>query len=282
MSKAPARTVPKKPRTAAKSSLRGFFNVAPALPDPGIVPQKDAVYITGGKGLPYGEGNTVPVLAMSAAQASGTAFRCLERRAQFLEGTGFPTPVVDKATGLPKPGEEDTLGDTPIPGHHGLKTANDLWAELCSYGSYNNGAAVLVRYSEDGEIGEEYMVPFASVRKTDKGTFLLNHKFGRKGFSKSDTTEHLPFDPSEETVKAVLARAQEPIDERKPEGPKRGQPGQIAFIYTPSAGQEDYPLPPHWAGLEDVLAEMNTRPHLPNKAEAKALRQVRAHQQRHR
>ena len=233
--------------------MRGFLNTANALPDTGAQAQLAlGNYAMGGAGLAFGSGNTVPVVAMAAAQQSGTAYRCLERRAQFLEGMGFPVPTPDPETGLATPEEIGTLGELAVPGHNGLKTANDFWAELCSYGSYNNGAAVLVRYNNAAQIGELHTLPFGSVRRTANGTFLLNHKFGRRGFRGGDTTEHLPFDNDPKTVKALLKHAKE-IDHktRKP----YGQPGQILYIYTPKAGEEDYPLPPHWAGLEDVLAD---------------------------
>jgi hypothetical protein len=242
-----------KPRTAS-SQVRGFLNLSAPLPDYGAVPQSESASYSkqGGKGIAYGQGNVVPVLAMAAAQQSGTAYRCLERRAQFLEGAGFPVPKRDEVTGvLLTQAEAGTMGETPVPGHPG-KVANDLWAELCSYGAYLNGDAVLVRYNNAGVIGEIHVLPFGAVRKTANGTYLFNHKFGRKGFNSSDTTEHLPFDNDPKTVKAVLKRAKE-IDPKtkKP----YGQPGQIFYIYTPKAGEEDYPLPPHWPGLEAVLAD---------------------------
>lgn len=242
---------PQKPRAA--SSVRGFLNYAAALPDYGVLPQKDIAPFSkeGGAGLVYGEGNAVPIIAMAAAQQSGTAYRCLERRSQMLEGTGFPVPIKDPAAPGYDAAKLNTMGDTPVPGHPG-KTANDLWAEICSYGGFLNGDAALVRYNAGGRVGEIHNLPFGSVRKTRNGAYLLNHKFGRKGFSRGDTTEHLPFDDDPKTVRAVLKRARE-IDPKtkKP----YGQPGQILYIYGPKAGEEDYPLPPHWAGLEAVLTD---------------------------
>ena len=237
----------------ARTAVRGFLNTALPLPDFGAMGQTNlGTYALGGAGVAFGVGNTVPVVAMAAAHQSGTAYRCLERRAQFLEGTGFPVPAPDPVTGIVLPEAVGTLGETEVPGHNGQKTANDLWAELCSYGSYNNGAAVLVRYTNAGQIGEVHTLPFGAVRKTANGTYLLNHKFGKRKFSSAETTEHLPFDPDPKTVKDLLKHAREIDDKtRKP----YGQPGQILYIYTPKAGEEDYPLPPHWAGLEDVLAD---------------------------
>lgn len=227
-------TPAKKPRTAA-SPVRGFLNMSAALPDFGAVSQSENE-IRGNRGcLGYGSGNTVPVVALAAAHASGTAYRCLERRAQFLEGTGFAAP----------------LGDEQVPGHPG-KTANDFWAELCSYGSYHNGAAVLVRYTNAYVIGEVHILPFGAVRKTNSGTYLLNHKFGRKGYRASDTTEHLPFNPDPKVVKQEIKDAQKLAAEKKK---PYVQLGQIFYIYTPKAGEEDYPLPPHWAGLDAVLTD---------------------------
>lgn len=233
-------TKSKSPRTAS-TPVRGFLNFSAALPDFGAVVQKGVGYSVGSSGardIHYGEGNIVPVVAMAAAHASGTAYRCLERRAQFLEGIGFAAPQ----------------GDVLVPGHP-TKTANDFWAELCSYGSYFNGAAVLVRYKgkEGGYgIGELHILPFGAVRKTTNGTYLLNHKFGRKGFKSGDTTEHLPFNPDPKQVKSEMQVAMKAAEEAKK--PYR-QAGQIFYIYTPKAGEEDYPLPPHWAGLDALLTD---------------------------
>lgn len=233
--------------------MRGFLNLSLPVPESGAQAQKDlGTYALGGAGVAFGAGNTVPVVAMAAAHQSGTAYRCLERRAQFLEGTGFPVPTPDPVTGAVKPEEVGTLGETAVPGHNGQKLANDLWAELCSYGSYNNGAAVLVRYNNAGAIGEVHTLPFGAVRRTANGTFLLNHKFGRRNFNRADTTEHLPFNPDPKQAKKEMADGKKLAAEKnKP----YSQPGQIYYIYTPKAGEEDYPLPPHWAGLEDVLAD---------------------------
>jgi hypothetical protein len=247
-------TNPKNPRATA-SSVRGFLNYSAALPDFGAVPQRGLGYTTseaGAKDLHFGLGNTVPVIAMAAKQASPTAYRCIERRTQFLVGTGFPMPKRDPETGLLlDESQAGTLGETPVPGHPG-KTANDMWAEMCSYAGDFNGCAVLVRYNNGSLFGEHHILPFGSVRKTSKGTFLLNHRFGKKGFKSTDTTEHLPFDPSKKEILALLRKAKE-INPKTKE--PYGQPGQIYFIYTPKAGEEDYPLPPHWPGLESLYTE---------------------------
>lgn len=232
----------RKPPAAAKSAraattVRAFYNVAPAALLPEVVAQKDlgTGNATGGKGLAYGAGNTVPQVALDAALASGTAYRCLERRTAFLVGMGLP----------------EALAALPVPGHRG-KSAGELWGETCSDFAYFNGAAFLVRYANDLSIGEVHLLPFPSVRKTDKGSFLLNHKFGRKAYSARDNTEHLPFDPDPKAVRALLKFAKELNPKtRQP----NGQPGQILYAYIAKAGEKDYPLPPHWAGLEDVLLD---------------------------
>lgn len=225
----------KKARPA--NTVRAFFNVA--LPEllPNVVGSKDLGLgnASGGKGIAYGAGNVVPQIALDAALNSGTAYRCLERRTAFLVGMGLPEPQAS----------------LPVPGQPG-KTWGELWGELCSDMAYFNGAALLVRYANDKTIGEVHLLPFPSVRKTDKGTYLLNHQFGRRGFSKANTSEHLPFDPDPLAVKALLKKAKE-IDEKT--GKPYGQPGQILYAYIAKAGEKDYPLPPHWAGLEDVLLD---------------------------
>jgi len=247
----------KNPRPSASGQVRGFLNLSAPLPDFGAVKQKreELTGPSGAQGLLFGGSNTVPVLAMAAAHQSGTAYRCLERRAQFLEGAGFPMPERNPLTGLlVRPEEAGTMGETPVPGHPG-KNANDLWAELSSYGAYNNAAAVLVRYrgkAGNYAIGEVHVLDFRAVRKTVNGTYLLNHKFGRKDFSQSHTTEHLPFNPDPKQVrKEMQAEMELAAKGKKP----YVQAGQIFYIYTPKAGEEDYPLPPHWAGLEAVLAD---------------------------
>lgn len=222
---------------AASTRVRGFFNMAAPTLLPDVTAQRDLGIgnATGGKGLAYGTGNTVPQIALDAALASGTAYRCLERRTAFLVGMGLP----------------ETLAALPVPGHAG-KEAGELWGELCSDLAYFNGAAFLVRYANDGTIGEIHLLPFPSVRKTDKGTFLLNHRFGRRGYSSRDNTEHLPFDPEPKNVRALLKLAKA-LNEKT--GKPNGQPGQILYAYIAKAGEKDYPLPPHWAGLEDVLLD---------------------------
>jgi hypothetical protein len=246
-------TKSRSPRASA-TAVRGFLNLSASLPDLGASAQQGRGYVGDGCGrdLHHGLGNTIPVVAMAAKQASPTAYRCIERRAQFLVGTGFPVPERDPKTGvLVRPEEVDTMGDTPVPGYPG-KTANDFWAELCSYVADFNGAAVLVRYNNGNTIGETHILPFASVRKTTNGTYLLNHKFGRKGFKATDTTEHQPFNPDKKVVLDLLRQAK--VINPKTKKPY-GQPGQIFFIYTPKAGEEDYPLPPQWPGLESLFTE---------------------------
>ena len=256
MSSNATRQPAKRSALATKTAVRGVFNLSLPAPETGAQAQKDlGVTTLGGAGVLFGAGNTVPVVAMAAAHQSGTAYRCLERRSQFLEGTGFPVPTPDPATGVVKPEEVGTLGETEVPGHHGQKTANDFWAELCSYGSNHNGAAVLVRYRGAAGgygIGEVHTLPFGAVRKTANGTFLLNHKFGKAKYKSSDTTEHRPFNPDPEQVAKELAEGMAAAEK---DGKPYRQAGQIFYIYTPKAGEEDYPLPPHWAGLEDVLAD---------------------------
>jgi hypothetical protein len=242
MAKKPAALLSQSPRTG--TTVRGFYNVATATALPDVTPQRDlgTGNATGGKGLMYGPGNTVPQIALDAALNSGTAYRCLERRTAFLVGMGLPPAFAER----------------PVPGHPG-KTYDELWGEECSDFAYFNGVAFLVRWSMEspttGIPGEVHLLPFPSVRKTDKGTYLLNHKFGRKGYKANENTEHFPFDNSPEAIQAVLDRAEEPVNPDQPEGAKHGQPGQILYAYIAKAGEKDYPLPPHWAGLEDVLLD---------------------------
>ena len=203
---------------------------------PDVVSQKDLgkVSLTGGTALAYGNGNTVPQIALDAALASGTAYRCLERRTAFLIGTGLP----------------DALAVVPVPGQPG-KVWGEFWAELCSQWAYFNGCALLIKYANDKSIGEVHLLPLPAVRKTSNGCFLLNHRYGRKGFKADESTEHLPFNPSTEAVAALLKQAK--VLDKK--GKPFGQPGQILYAYIAKAGEMDYPLPPHWAGLEDVLLD---------------------------
>lgn len=234
MADQPTRNAQKSP---AATRVRGFFNAAlPALL-PDVVGHKDlgTGNATTGRPLAYGALNTVPQIALDAALASGTAYRCLERRAAFLVGTGLPEALA----GLPVPGQP-------------AKTLDEMWGELCSQWAYFNGCALLVRYANDKSVGEVHLLPLPSVRKTANGCFLLNHRYGRKGFKAAESTEHLPFAPGRATVAALLKQAKE-IDPktRKP----YGQPGQILYAHIAKAGEMDYPLPPHWAGLEDVLLD---------------------------
>ncbi|NVO33280.1 hypothetical protein [Hymenobacter lapidiphilus] len=244
----PARTI------SAAPAMRAFnMAVPPTLPAV-VAVRGTATAPSGGKAIAYGEGDTAPQVCLDAALDSGTAYRALERRAQFLEGTGFPVPVTDPRAAGYDPSLLNTMGHTPVPGQPG-KTANDLWSEWCGYGAYNNGAAALIRYAADATMEERYVVPFHAVRKTTKATFLLNHKIGRKGYRGADSTEHGAFDPRPEIIAAILELAEQPLKESAPDGPKHGQPGQILYAYAPRPGQEDYPYPPHYAGLEDVLTD---------------------------
>lgn len=216
------------------------YNVAVPPPVTDIVPDKSTVTapVSGGRVIAYGVGNVLPQVALEAALNSGTCARAVEKLGAFIEGTGFP----------------ESIADLEVPGRPGY-TIGEAWTETCSYGAHNKGAAFLIKYNNAGEIGEVHILPFGSVRKTDRGTFMLSHKFGRKGFKVKDATEHMPFNDDPDVVRAILERAELPVNPNQPDGPKIGQSGQILYAYARKAGEEDYPLPPYWPGVEDVLAD---------------------------
>lgn len=175
--------------------------------------------------IKWGEKDDLPAHYLRLIDGSGTATRCLQQLGAFIYADGFADEEARKYK----------VNET--------QTADALLYELKNEVSYLETIPLRIRYALDHTKTAE-VLPTECIRKLSDGTFIYNPTFGQKKFDKNQEEILQPYDPSEETVNAILAEATATGE----------QPGQIYYLYPKRKGAYDYAKPPYTttAGLADI------------------------------
>lgn len=183
--------------------------------------------ITFDKYIPYFGGlDNFPLQWHQAISESPSATACVSTIQDFLEGTGFSDPELEKLI-------VNYKGETFFQVHQ--KVCKD-------FGEFE-GFALRVMYSGDGRVSEILHLPFENVRlgkPDDKGyiaEILYNPYFGTSDFKISkDTTNFDSYNP-----KSVQAQMIEQKELYK---------GQVLFVGTTNALSRFYPMPEAHASIK--------------------------------
>ncbi len=193
----------------------------------------------------YGIGNTLPNQWMKAVFNSGSASRCVDKLAKFIQANGF----VDRdAAGLPV---------------NEKQTADDLLAEIARYAALNESAFAIVVKRNIGIIGQigsnnqlrAYCLPFETVRVGLDGRYQVNETYGKDEteYDRRAAKWYPAFNLLEtpEETQAIVEEQKKPISK----GGHGGYSGNVLYVFEKGPGKNIYPIPVAYSGLEDILSD---------------------------
>ena len=179
--------------------------------------------------ISWGGNNMLPQDVIRIVYDSGTAEACIDKLALFIGGDGFTNQI----TAETRANEDQTL--------------NQLLAEASYDLAFGFGAALIVRYTYGGEIGEVFVEEAGCVRKEKDGLgrWVVNYGLNEGKMNTADNRLYMPFDPKaskEELAEQVLAAVASP----------EGYWGHLYFAFTTKTGRQHYPVPSYYSGKEDL------------------------------
>lgn len=174
--------------------------------------------------IKYGADNAFPQNLINQLDESGTATACIDVLSQYIYAEGLVN---------------EQLGNFKI---NDKQTFNELIAEVTSYVSPFHAVPLYVMRGLDGKVKELKLVPFEQIRKTDRGTFIVNPTFGTKQFKKEKSKEYPAFYGAEITPQEL----QEHVFEWGEEV------GEILYYFRKKPMKNHYPIPTYYSAIEDI------------------------------
>lgn len=179
----------------------------------------------------YSKDDDLPNKVIRAVNASGTASSCQDKLNTFIQAKGF---VDEQANNI-------QVNKT--------QTGEDLLDDLAMYASYFPAVALRVYFNNFGEVTYLKSVPIPHVRPY-KDRFILNPKFGEKGFNRRDNIELEAFDPNSPAVDRQRSIARQKAQYGY-------QVGQLLWHISKSAVHNGdlLPIPDYIGGYEDIESD---------------------------
>lgn len=174
--------------------------------------------------IKYGADNSFPQNLINQLDESGTATACIDVLSQYIYAEGLVN---------------EQLGNFKI---NDKQTFNELIAEVTSYVSPFQAVPLYVMRGLNGKVKELKLVPFEQIRRTDRGTFIVNPTFGTKQFKKEKSKEYPAFYGAEITPQEL----QEHVFEWGEEV------GEILYYFRKKPMKNHYPIPTFYSAIEDI------------------------------
>lgn len=174
--------------------------------------------------IKYGADNSFPQNLINQLDESGTATACIDVLSQYIYAEGLVN---------------EQLGNFKI---NDKQTFNELIAEVTSYVSPFQAVPLYVMRGLNGKVKELKLVPFEQIRRTDRGTFIVNPTFGTKQFKKEKSKEYPAFYGAEITPQEL----QEHVFEWGEEV------GEILYYFRKKPMKNHYPIPTYYSAIEDI------------------------------
>lgn len=174
----------------------------------------------------FGEDNFLPQKFIRYINDSGTAKRCANEVAKYIQADGFAA----------------TATKALIVGQNKKFKADDLLALTAYDLSYFKGFAWNIgRDPQTGKVISVDHIPFQCVRKTLAGDFLINLTIGSPYYKKSANKYYPAFGGAQMPLPQLLAQMKE-----------YGKCGEILYAYESTPDNPHYPIPDWFAAWEDV------------------------------
>lgn len=175
--------------------------------------------------LLYGSNNCFPNDLLKTISESGTATSCVNKLDQFIQADGFL---------------EESTSKTQV---NKTETADKLLNRISSCVANFDAFPLYILRSADAKIASAELLDFECVRKRISGDFVFNAKLGTKEYKESEDKIYPSF--KKEITKQEFAAQLS----------KYGQVGEVYYVYRKKTGQNIYPIPGYYAGIEDVKTD---------------------------
>lgn len=174
--------------------------------------------------IKYGADNSFPQKLIQQLDESGTATACIDVLTQYIYADG----LVNEQLGEFKINEKQTF--------------NELISEITSYVAPFQAVSLYVMRGLDGKVKELKIVPFEQIRKTDRGTFIINNTFGTNKYKKEKDKEFPAFYGAEITPDELREHVMEWGENT----------GEILYYFRKKPMKNYYPIPTFFSAIEDI------------------------------
>jgi hypothetical protein len=174
--------------------------------------------------IKYGANNDFPQKLIQQLDESGTATACIDVLSQYIYADGLIN---------------EQLGDFKI---NEKQTFNELIAEITSYVAPFQAVSLYVMRGLDGKVKELKIVPFEQIRKTDRGTFIVNNTFGTDKYKKEKNKEFPAFYGSVISTQQLREHVLEWGENT----------GEILYYFRKKPMKNYYPIPTFYSAIEDI------------------------------
>ncbi len=174
--------------------------------------------------IKYGADNSFPQKLIQQLDESGTATACIDVLTQYIYADG----LVNEQLGEFKINEKQTF--------------NELISEITSYVAPFQAVSLYVMRGLDGKVKELKIVPFEQIRKTDRGTFIINNTFGSNKYKKEKDKEFPAFYGAEITPEQLREHVLEWGENT----------GEILYYFRKKPMKNYYPIPTFFSAIEDI------------------------------
>jgi len=174
--------------------------------------------------IKYGADNAFPQKLIAQLDESGTATACIDVLSQYIYADG----LVNEQLGNFKINEKQTF--------------NELIAEVTSYVAPFQAVSLYVMRGLNGKVSELKIVPFEQIRKTDRGTFIVNNTFGTAKYKKEKDKEFPAFYGAEISPDELREHVMEWGENT----------GEILYYFRKKPMKNYYPIPTFYSAIEDI------------------------------
>jgi len=174
--------------------------------------------------IKYGMDNAFPQKLVQQLDESGTATACIDILTQYIYAEG----LVNEQLGEVKINEKQSF--------------NELISEVSGYVSIFQAVSLYVMRGLDGKVKELKLIPFEQIRRTDRGTFIVNPTFGTNKYKKEKDKEFPAF------YGAIIT----PIELKEHIMEWGEDKGEILYYFRKKPMKNYYPIPTFYSAIEDI------------------------------
>ena len=174
--------------------------------------------------IKYGMDNAFPQKLVQQLDESGTATACIDILTQYIYAEGLVN---------------EQLGEVKI---NDKQTFNELISELSGYVAIFQAVSLYVMRGLDGRVKELKLIPFEQIRRTDRGTFIVNPTFGTNKYKKEKDKEFPAFYGAQITPIELKEHIMEWGEDK----------GEILYYFRKKPMKNYYPIPTFYSAIEDI------------------------------
>lgn len=176
----------------------------------------------------YGTNNLFPNDLLKTLAESGTATSCANKIDQFIQADGFIEESTANVITNPATGEK----------------ADSLLSMISSCVSIYQSFALYVKRTADGKFYSAEYIEFEKLRKTISGHFIFNKNFGNEYYKEIEDIELPAFKKRDLTPLELSVQ----VD-------RFGDVGEVFYVHKKKVGQNIYPIPSYYSGIEDIKTD---------------------------